>query len=282
MSQNRKNELLHALNEISKISNDTWLGSLEDRKRKELEFHDQERDRSRIASLDVDTFERFYGNKKYYKATGASKEYVEKWIENNVRGKIFLDYACGNGFNAINAAKAGADLAIGIDLSAVSIENARRDAESAGVMHATYFVQADAENTLLPESSIDCIICSGMLHHLDLDKAFPELQRILAPGGKILAIEALDYNPFIKLYRYITPEMRTEWEKAHILSLADIRHAKKYFNVTSIKYWHMASILGAFVPSLLGVFNVIDSVFTRIPILKLWSWMFTFELSSRK
>ena len=46
-------------------------------------------------------------------------------------------------------------------------------------------------------------MCCGMLHHLDLSYAFPELRRILSLEGKILAIEALDYNPIIKLYRNI-------------------------------------------------------------------------------
>ncbi len=36
-----------------------------------------------------------------------------------------------------------------------------------------------------------------------------------ALGERILCIEALDYNPTIKLYRMCTPDMRTKWEKAH-------------------------------------------------------------------
>ena len=62
-------------------------------------------------------------------------------------------------------------------------------------------MQADAENTMLDDNYIDAIICSGMLHHLDLSYAFLELRRILRAEGKILAaIEALNYNPAIKLY----------------------------------------------------------------------------------
>ena len=98
------------------------------------------------------------------------------------------------------------------------------------------FFQADCEDTKLPDSSIDLIICSGMLHHLDLSYVFPELRRVLKADGKILAIEALDYNPAIKLYRLITPDMRTEWEKAHILSFSDLEFAKRYFNVKNVKY----------------------------------------------
>ncbi len=200
-----------------RITNEQWLASLSERKRKEIEFHDRDRDRTQMPSPGSDTYERFYGNKKYYAATERSKSYVEQWLATNVRGKVFLDYACGNGKQAIAAARSGASLSIGIDISAVSVQNARADAAAAGVSGNSRFVQGDAENTRLPDGSIDVILCSGMLHHLDLSYAFPELRRILAPGGKILCVEALDYNPAIKFYRWRTPEMRTEWEAAHIL-----------------------------------------------------------------
>jgi ubiquinone/menaquinone biosynthesis C-methylase UbiE len=271
-------QLKTRLAEIERISNEQWMASLEDRKKRELEFHDLHRDKSRMEAIDEDTYEKFYGNKKYYGATGLSKVYVDNWIEQNAKDKIFLDYACGNGGNAIKAAKAGARLAIGIDISSASIENARQDASVEGVTQNTCFLQADAENTLLPDESIDTLICSGVLHHMDLSRALTELRRILSPGGRILAVEALDYNPAIKLYRNLTPAMRTEWEKSHILSLADVEFAKQYFQIGEVRYWHITSILYPYVKPLLPLFNLLDSVLTRIPLVRLMAWIFTFEL----
>lgn len=273
-----KNTLISALKKIDEISESVWTSKLNDRKKKELEFHDQHRDRGRVEQLDQDTYEKFYANRRYYVATENSKRYVDEWIAANAKDKVFLDYACGNGFNAIKAAKAGAVLAVGIDISPTSVKNARNDAEIAQVQGNTFFVQADAEDTLLPSGSIDIIICSGMLHHLDLSCAFPELRRILKPGGKILAVEALDYNPAIKAYRQRTPEMRTEWEKAHILSLKDVEFAKRFFSVGEIKYWHITSILSAHFTGLRKFFDAIDSFLTRVPGIRLMSWIFTFEL----
>jgi len=135
---------------------------------------------------------------------------------------------------------------------------------------------------MLPDDSIDVVICSGMLHHLDLSYAFPELRRILSLGGKILAVEALDYNPAIKFYRYITPKMRTDWEKHHILSLNDIRFAKRFFQVKNIKYWHIVSILAPYMMFALPILNWIDNFLTRIPIVRLMAWIFTFELIKPK
>jgi SAM-dependent methyltransferase len=144
-------------------------------------------------------------------------------------------------------------------------------------------VQADAENTKLPDNSVDVVICSGMLHHLDLSYAFPELRRILAPGGKILAVEALDYNPAIKLYRLLTPAMRTEWETAHILSLKDVRFARRFFNVGELRYWHVTGILAphvSFIPA--RVFDVVDAAIERIPGAQLLAWMFTFVMEKNR
>ncbi len=265
------------------ITSAEWVSTLEERKRQELEFHDHHRDRAASNdAVDQDTYEKLYGNKKYYAATTASHQYVDDWIRCNARDKIFLDYACGNGFNAIAAAQAGARLSIGLDISPVSVENATKDAEAAGISEKTFFIQADAENTGLPAASVDTVICSGMLHHLDLSYAFPELRRILAPGGKILAVEALDYNPLIKLYRHMTPGMRTEWEKAHILSMADVRFAERFFTVSEIRFWHLASILGTFAPAALPILNGVDAVLTRLPLVKYLAWIFTFELGKPK
>ena len=269
------------LHEIENLSDEYWLSSLDDRKKKELEFHDMHRDRSKVdemQKLDQDTYEKLYGNKKFYSTTALSNNYVEDWIRDNSKDKIVLDYACGNGVNAIRAAKAGAKLAIGIDISRTSVQNATTDANTAGVSNNSFFLQADAENTKLPNESIDIVICCGMLHHLDLSYAFPELRRILSPGGKLLAIEALDYNPLIKLYRNITPDMRTEWEKAHILDMGDIKFAKRFFDIGEIRFWHITSIIAPYLPKFLPFLNGLDKFLTKIPGIKYLAWIFTFEL----
>ncbi len=273
-------ELRLHLEEIARIPNQEWIDGLDERKLKELEFHNRDRDRAQQKNLDQDTYDKFYANRKYYSTVRKSAEYRENWIRQHAAGKVFLDYACGNGGNAMQAARAGASLAIGFDISDVSVDNARRDAQQQGLEN-TFFFQADAENTRLPDNSVDVVVCSGMLHHLDLSYAFPELRRILSPGGRILAIEALDYNPAIKLYRYLTPDMRTEWEKSHILSMRDLQFARRFFDIGEVKFWHIVGYAGAYFPRLLPVFEAVDSVLSRVPGIRLMSWIFTFELLAK-
>ena len=202
---------------------------------------------------------------------------MENWIKEEAKGSIFLDYACGNGGNARCAAKSGALLSLGFDISSISVNNAKGFASDENLTNIRFF-QADAENTELPDNCVDRIICSGMLHHLDLSYAFYELRRILKPGGKILAVEALDYNPAIKLYRMLTPDMRTEWEKSHILSLKDIKFAKRFFEIGAINYWHVVGYAAGKFPLLTGPLNMIDRILEKILYLQRLSWMFTFEL----
>jgi SAM-dependent methyltransferase len=274
-------QLRRELQNIEKVTDAEWLASLDERKKRELEFHDAHRDRTASADLPQDTYEKLYGNRKYYGATTLSSDHFQNWIARNAPGKVVLDYCCGDGARAITAAKAGAGLAVGLDISRTSVENAARDAAAAGVADNTYFVQGDAENTRLPDSSVDLVVASGVLHHLDLSFVFPELRRILTPGGKVFAFEALDYNPAIKLYRKLTPEMRTEWEKAHILSLRDVRFARRFFDIGEVRFFHITSILGTHLPKALPAFNALDTVLTRIPGVRRMAWMFTFELIKR-
>lgn len=270
------------IDKIDKISDQNWKDSLTSRKIKELEFHDRDRDNNFVnKSVENDTYEKFYGNKKYYRVTSRSKKYVNNWIKTRCKGKVFLDYACGNGSNAIIAAEAGASLSLGFDISSVSVKNAKINSAKKNLTNLRFF-QADAENTQLPNDCIDAIICSGMLHHLDLSYAFYELRRILKPGGIILAVEALDYNPAIKIYRLLTPSMRTDWEKAHILSLKDIRFAKRFFDIGDIRFWHVTGYLAGKFPFLSMILENIDKVLEKIPFVKLLSWMFTFELIKPK
>lgn len=284
----RINALRTRVGELQRVAVSEWAAQLDPRKQEEIEFHDQVR---AIAGTGESGFADFEAelrdkvpNQKYYAATAASHAHITNWIAREARDRIVVDYACGVGAYAITAAKAGAALVIGIDISGASIEVARRFAEHAGVGDRCVFYQGDCENTGLPPESVDAMICAGMLHHLDLSYAFPEMRRILVPGGRVLAAEALNYNPFITLYRQLTPELRTTWEKDHILSLSDLRFARRFFEVQNVRCWHFLSPVAAFLPGAplrevgFRLLDSVDGILARTPLVRWMAWMFTFEL----
>ena len=261
------------------IKGDVWLDNLGERKVEEARFHDEDREGHRDEDSPQSS-----PNRRFYEAASDIREHYANWMQRRAANAIFLDYACGNGIQTIAAVRAGAALAVGIDISEVSVRNSTESAAIANVSNRTHFLQRDCEDTGFPDKTFDAILCSGMLHHLDLTRAFPELHRILAPGGRILCQEALAYNPVIQLYRNRTPELRTAWEKEHILGMKDIRFATQWFRVENLRFFLMAAPLATLLPmgplrrAGLAVGHALDTVLTRVPGLRLWSWQFSFEL----
>ncbi len=262
---------------------ETWVSQLEPRKQEEATFHDSYRQGH------VNEIHGTSSNHRFYEAATIVADHTDRWLRQyaSIPPATFLDFACGDGTQTIKAAKAGAELAIGIDISETSVRNAAENAAAAGVSDRTRFLQRDCEDTKLPSNSFSACLCSGMLHHLDLSRAFPDLARVMRPGGRILCVEALGYNPVIQLYRNRTPELRTDWEKQHILTMREVNFAKRWFDVENVRFFLMAAPLATLLPAgpvrrfSVSAAHLLDAVLTRVPGLQLMSWQFTFELVKR-
>ena len=268
---------------------------MEERKRLEKEFHD----RLRLVTGDehvADTrwtpeLEDTIGsnpnwaNMKYYSIERKSREMVLKWFEKNCENKRVLDYCCGNGEDGICIADYGAREVIGIDISDNSVENCVRNARKRGVEDRTTYLVADAEATGFDDNSFDIITEYGSLHHLDLDKAFAELARIVKHDGKIICNEVLRHNFIIHTYRKLTPHLRTAWEVEHILGKKDFDVAKRYFHSVDIHFYHLFTLLAvplrktAFFETFLSVMEKFDNIILRLPLIKWQAWQVVFVLS---
>jgi ubiquinone/menaquinone biosynthesis C-methylase UbiE len=226
-----------------------------------------------------------WANMKYYSIERKSRNMVLRWFEKNCAGKRVLDYCCGNGEDGRIIAKYGAKEVVGIDISEISIANCTEHAKRDGVDAIMTYLVRDAEDTGFEDNSFDIITEYGALHHLDINKAFAELARILRPSGKIICNEALAHNPFIHLYRKITPHLRTTWEVDHIMRKENFVIASKYFRKTEIKLFHLATLLAVpfrktplFLP-LLTVLEWFDTILLKLPGLQWWAWQCVFILS---
>lgn len=258
---------------------------MEERKQKEFLFHDKVRDEK--LKTDKKEYEKLTANKKFYSVNRKSRQFITQLLLKEKRGKRILDYCCGNGDFSIFWAKNGFEV-VGIDISEISINNARNAALKEGVSKSLSFFVKDAEMTEFPEDYFDIIACLGVLHHLDIKKALPELARILKPDGYIICDEPLAYNPIFQLYRRLTPHLRTEWEKEHILTKEDVNLSKKYFGKVENNFFHLFTLLAVPFRNLscfnfiLGFLEKIDSAILKLPGLKWWAWQIIFILSGPK
>lgn len=261
------------------------MSVMEPRKQEEVHFHDErELDRSTLSATD---FEKKYPNKRFYAITRRSDEAVADWFRDRARGMTALDYCCGLGQRTIELARHGA-LVYGIDISREELRTARAAAAQAGIGHRTRFLAMDAEKLAFRGDSFDLIICSGVLHHLDVNLAFHELARVIKPSGEILCHEALRYNPIIQAYRRLTPRLRTSWEADHILTLKEVKLARRYFGRVEVRYFHLFSILAvpfrrsALFGPILRFCEALDRVVLRLPLIQLMAWQMLFVLSQPK
>ncbi len=243
----------------------------EARKAREQEFHDARFGRGGPRG----------GTGSFYRITGEAHARHRALVYEGCAGKRVLEYGCGPGSQSFELAKRGAHVT-GIDISPVAIEIARAEAERQGV-EATFAVM-DAERTTFPDGSFDLIVGGAILHHLDLDRAYAELARLLAPGGRAVFIEPLGHNALINLYRKMTPEQRTPDE--HPLLRSDLAHARRAFAHVNVWYYHMAAIGAApfaktplFKP-VLAALSVVDRALLSIPAIQPYAWIAVLELSA--
>ena len=257
---------------------------MEKRKIEEKEYHDFIRDQKLKNNLKE--FQYYTSNLKYHSIARKTKLLLEKWLSYECQGKRFLDYCCGDGAVAVKIAKTGVDEIVGIDISGVSIENAKKLSLEEQVDKKTKFMVMDAENMEFEDNYFDIAYEHGALHHLNLEKAYSEIARVLKPNGKFLCVEALGHNPIIQYYREKTPHLRTEYETKHILRKKEIYLAKKYFKkVEILGFFYLFSLLA--VPFrnfrifnvILTILESIDEILLKLPILKWQAWQVVFVLS---
>lgn len=188
------------------------------------------------------------------KTLQAEKEYQDKKVTDNVRAEytVFYDdnievgehidqtfaaysgriliYGCGDN-DITEFSNRGFDEVIGIDISPKSVEKINMTINEKNLGSKVKCLVMDAEDLKFEDGYFDTVFGTGILHHLDIDKAMGEISRVLKKDGRMIFMEPLGLNPLVNLYRNRTPEARTEYE--HPLKPRDIKKIGKYFSVTT-------------------------------------------------
>jgi SAM-dependent methyltransferase len=118
---------------------------------------------------------------------------VHRHVGNPAAARV-VDVGCGVG--AMHRFLGGVDSLHGVDVSAASVERARR--ENPGVEYTV------ADVTALPyqDGAFEVAFASGLVHHLPPDRrdaALAEMRRIVRPGGLVVVFEHNPLNPLTRL-----------------------------------------------------------------------------------
>jgi SAM-dependent methyltransferase len=177
--------------------------------------------------------------KKYYSVTRASSARLDEILAEVPAGARALELGCGLTNHAEPLAHRGVDV-VAIDLSQVAVREMSDRVHRAGLEARVAVEVMNAEELAFDSRSFDLVVGTGILHHLDLERALPEVARVLRPGGVAGFIEPLGTNPLINLYRAATPAMRTPEE--HPLVRSDFDAAARWFGGVDVEYFHALSL----------------------------------------
>ncbi|KAJ3412006.1 Protein arginine N-methyltransferase 1 [Chytridiales sp. JEL 0842] len=112
------------------------------------------------------------------------------------KDKVVLDVGCGTGILCMFAAKAGAKMVIGVDMSNI-IDQAKVIVKDNGFEGKIHLVKGKMEDVVLPVDKVDIIISEWMgyclLYETMLNTVLYARDRYLAPGGLIFPDKATMY-----------------------------------------------------------------------------------------
>lgn len=223
---------------------------LTDRQQRELEYHrDFAQSNMEILNepFNFDVVEE--GPRRWWNQYWAMFTYL---LDKDLTGKNVLVIGCGFGEDALNLAKAGANVQA-FDLSPESVEMSRKRADNEGL--EIEFREMVAEKLDYEDNHFDIIVARDILHHVEIPECFAEIERVSKDGGILCfneiyshsLLHRIRYSKFIDQWLYpkmisfvhgsdkpyITEdeERLTEKEVNILVSkMADIEE-KQYFNV---------------------------------------------------
>ncbi len=216
---------------------------------------------------------------KFYFVNRVALEKYEGF-HNNLTGRRVVVVGCSDGMVTILGRR---HIQVeGTDISAVSLEKLQRSIVKENLTEYASTRLMNAEALEYPEASIDVITCSGVLHHINTDRALASWARTLKPDGDVFLFEPLTFHPLAALFRALTPGMRTPDE--HPLRGRDFAIMHRYFASVERSDYGLTTPLCAAIAvvpgfqsiaqKLLPLFESADSVLLRfLPVLRSICWL---------
>jgi len=158
----------------------------------------------------------------------------------DVRGKRLLDIGCGQGDTSVFFALRGAEV-WAIDVADRMVEFTRELAAHHNVADRVHAEVCRVEDMKYPSDYFDIVFADGVLHHLDLPQAVPNLVRVMKPGGCGFFLEPQRGSIFIELYRRFAKDIRTADERP--LDQKDLDYFASQFSSFNHNEYHLLSLV---------------------------------------
>lgn len=198
----------------------------------------------------------------------------------DIKDKKVVDFGCGNGWVTKKLLDKDAEV-WAFDISENAIELTKKLAISINKLDRVHLDKMPAEDLKYEDNKFDHIIGIAILHHLDLQKSADEIYRVLKKGGVAYFLEPLRHNPFINMFRMLTPHMRSKDELP--LHFNDYKIYEKRFSKFNHEEYYLFTLLAFFWFFVIkneklflftrDVLFKFDSVFLKIfPFMKRFCW----------
>lgn len=195
-----------------------------------------------IAGVQAEKLEVFAPDYDFHQFARSDSEFpgVSEFL-GDIQGKKILELGCGVGYVSVLLAKNGADVT-SFDISPRSMSVVKKRAELNQVRLKPLVSSGEA----LPfkDESFDIIFGKSILHHLIIDVARRDLNRVLCKGGKAVFVEPMGMNPLLTFARRHLPyPHKNEVGVDQPLTYNDIKLWMEGFQLTRINEIQLLSMI---------------------------------------
>tara|TARA_B110000444_G_C18729996_1_gene542850 strand:- start:317 stop:1093 length:777 start_codon:yes stop_codon:yes gene_type:complete len=212
---------------------------LKKRVERERAYHNQEKDVSKKAFNFKKLFRNYFSNPSLIEMENDLNKVK------NISNKKVLDFGCGYGKDFDDLLLNDNELT-GIDISELYIRHCTNYCNKNFKDKKFSFFAMDAHDLKFEDETFDLIIGRGILHHLDFNIALKGIKRVLKKDGEAYFQEPLGDNPLLKIFRIITPNLRTKDERPFYKK--DLIKLERDFNI-EFKYYGMISFIASIITS---------------------------------
>jgi len=205
---------------------------------------------------------------KFYWATDIETQAHKEDTFKAIKNKDILEIGCASGYDAINYTKY-ANSYMGLDISDEAINNCK-----ALELKNAEFMCVDGHIIPMGDQTLDYVIVTSLLHHLDIKETFSEIGRVLKHDGSLIFLEPLGTNPLFQIYRLLTPKSRTVDERP--FTFGDLSLMQSHFVFKEIRWFGFLNILSAYIriEGIRKFLTSIDRVLSKT-FLKYFFWQFS-------